>query len=511
MSVAKTAYISKNGLVFIFFTSGSPAVFTNATAVSSNPSFYLNGSGSALANVQGPFWTDTTHHTPWVAYQLGTAGAPYAPLSTDTLTYSTSASWATTAAGAAPSVTLGAVTNYVGQLEGAVGYYSGMGLAGNQTLQVPGFNWTQRTFQLGMNAGLESNAAHTSNYSWAANWLKRNSWSNVATHDSNYHPLTISGASQNVPEAGGPAYDTVIDSRGSPVPVGVWTFVADDTAPATPMNVVISVSNGTITSSGSTPGTLVAGVQVGKTWWANIQYSATPPTTFEVSITVTVSGHGGTYPANWTLKNECMFAPLASGAAPPLTGYTNPVLPNATATAMVTTANGGGPCCMRWVDATWGGDGFSNVVDASDLRNATDAQWNPGQQSATATVVSVQAYSLTSYPNIFTSQPYYGTTAAAGGSPAAYQFTPANTYFTLALNALSPGNQWIGLVTTSAAHGFKTGQTITFQATPNLGGITVTNGASGNVTASLSNASAACWVTGATTFAVVWSSGNITT
>ena len=298
MSVATSAYISKNGLVFIFFTTGNPPVVTNVLTVPSNPSFYLNGSGTALANVQGPFWTNTGHTCPWVCYQLGTSGAPYTPLDTDTLTFSASSGWATvTTGGTVPASTLQSVANYVGQLEPSAGYFSGVGPGSSSTLQVPGFGDTTRTLQLAMEMGYAGEmAARFCAFFPFQNWAKRIQWGNVVTADSDYNPLTISAASTLNPVD--VTVTQAIDVRnGWPMATGVWTFVADETAPSTPMSVSITASGGvSITAGTPTSGTMVGGVAKGKTWPYTITYTSNPPTNLLVDITITVESYRNTYP-----------------------------------------------------------------------------------------------------------------------------------------------------------------------------------------------------------------------
>ncbi len=434
MSVATTAYISKNGLVFVFFTSGIPPVFTTVTAVSSSPSFYLNGSGSPVSNVQGPFWTNGAPASNgsgqtafWVAYQMPTTLA-----ATDVLTFSASASWATTAAGAAPAATTHAITNYVGQLEPAFGYLSNWGPNSNQTIQVPGFNDASRTLQLGMNVGWNAEGLPYSVYSFAQNWLKRSAWSNIATEDSRYHPLTISAASATTP-VDVTGFDTQIDSRGLPIPIGVWTFIADETAPGTPMSVAITLSAAAASAVVTAhSGNLSGGVEYGKRWTIPVAYSADPPTNFNIQITVTVSGYEGSYPAAWTLRNESLVAPVATtGLAPAVISNENDLAPDQNVLNWLTTPNGRGPACVRWVDGVLTFDGISNVVDPTDLRNATDFTWRNSQQSPPATTVSeLRYYDITASPRVYVSQPYPGTTPSPGSSlfpttPAAAPSRPA--------------------------------------------------------------------------------------
>jgi len=493
MSVATTAYISKNGLVFVFFTSGSPAAFTPLTAVNSAPSFYLNGSGTAVANVQGPVWTNTNHSTPWVAYQL-----PTAPLPTDHVTLSASSGWATTEAGTAPASTLQSIANYVGQLEPAVGYFSGVGPTSSDTRLVPGFNdTTAPTMTLGMNMG---SAACVSNNPYAPmrNWLKRMNWTNTDTYSTNVRPTTLTAAAVAIPANFAATLNPQIDNRGQPTATGTWTFLADDMNPSAPMVVALTANVAGATTS-STLGNLIGGVQVGKTWSITVAYPTLPPTgsnSLAIQITVTISHPtGGAYPCAYTLENEMFLEPVGGAGTTPGTAQAPE---NYTATipdispnllSLIKSPNGNYPSMLRWMDCTSGTSQQSNYTFPTDIPRAANFTW----RNATVLTPPVQVSQIRYYdivansPNIYFPQAWNGTTAAAGGSPDVYVMAAPNYYY-MNRATTSPGNAWIAEVVCSRAHGFHTGQAVVFGAgtngiTVSSGGLTATYAGSGTVSA----------------------------
>ena len=115
---------------------------------------------------------------------------------------------------------------------------------------------------------------------------------------------------------------------GEPDMTGIWTFVADESSPNTPMIVSLYALNANTPGSLSemftstiTDGTIVGGVEIGKMWqWTVTRVS---PTQSQLNLNIELAGPASAVSALWTLSNEFLTAPARSALT------TNPaVVPN---------------------------------------------------------------------------------------------------------------------------------------------------------------------------------------
>jgi hypothetical protein len=320
------------------------------------------------------------------------------PSSSDVVTYTGSAGWLVTSGGSAPAVTNGTVANYAGQPEPGIGGYLGF--------YVPPID---RSLEVGFGIDLPTSASYYT-YNLSANWLHRggNAWTNAVTSTFDGHPITITGTASVI--FSNPNIGNGVDSQNYPTMDGVWTLVADEAAPGlslTDMVPTITGSNCTGTGAGTlvAAGTLTSGVLVGRTWQWTIARTG-GAWNLDLSLNVSTPGSVGTYP--YTLSNEFLFSPPASAAAAP--GYpsrANANLPDQSITNWLTTPNNRYAASLRFMDATAGFGGQSNVVDVADLRNASDFSWNEwypqslrptGDRAITITTIRTYATVSTGWP-----------------------------------------------------------------------------------------------------------------
>ena len=420
----------------------------------------------------GPYWYDGAgHNWSFAIYQL-----PVVILDTDTVTFSTPASWGTClppggTSTALPSVTLQTCLNYVGQNEPGVGYFQNMGPLSNQTIPVPGFGTSTPTLQLGYNAGWECGAFNYVAASMMANLLKNGSFSHIATADSYGNPLTISAAASCTFLEGN---DTEgVDGRKTGVQLDtptLYTFAADEHNPSEPMNVSLSVTNGTIISSGSAPGTLTDGVAYGKTWYWEVNY-ANVSVSYNLTLAVQVSTYtGGTYPANWTLQNCGVFQS-------PDTPQTNdPTAISQNVLNWFATPNGTYPYIIRWVDAILSYDGASNVVTPAELQSINSFSYFNPATTLSATLTEIRPYDLTVSPYAYFDNPFAFTEPSPGypaTEPLPYRCQPANIGTGLInymnFSGKAPGGWFVGELVFSGNVPFHSGQNITPSPTTIVG------------------------------------------
>jgi hypothetical protein len=525
LAVTVTPYITKNGVVAVFFTDASTGNFSNVTAVGQPPQFFLNGSATALNGQSGtlsptmpvqrnerrrrlgstgsaqfrlctippdqvrwPVWQNSTKDCPFVFFKLPVTLQP-----TDTLTMTVPASWATCAAGAAPASTLQAVANYIGQYEPSVGNYGGVAF--------PGFNLpkSQWTCQGGYNMSWPGHSQYDAPYSPWANWMKRGGTpaytSNVSTSDSHRHPLTLSATSTWKFLRCGDSPNNV-DSRGVPTPQGVWTLVADETTPGTPMTVAIpnTVTNCTVTFLGITPGTIdgVTGYEVGKKWQWNIVYTAANPTSYGAIIAINFSGIGPGGSGPWSLKNECFLAP-GNSARP-----AQPWALDQNVVNWLTTPNGRTPAYLRWMDCLNAFDGISSCVDPSDRRDSNDFLWE--SHGTTANVTAIRHFDPSVSTVTWWSQHWPNSTQPGGGPTGAPNAIPTSA----GMLKINPGANEAGWymfesVYDNSSLQLKSGQNIGF-ASSGFNNIPCSNGNQANTTVNLNSAGVTVFMTGPNSF-----------
>jgi hypothetical protein len=471
---------------------GSPPVCSIVTSVTAADITLLVGGVSVP--FQGPFYTDVTHTWPFFFLQ------PETPLDGSSVVALTTTSGAIVcAAGSVPGVTAQAVTNYFGQDEQVTCYFSGVGVGNNKTIQVPGFGTMTPTLQLGGNVAWPT-SADSAGTGWInANLFHRAFCFNVASRDSNGHPLTLSAA-MTCSFTVGPASDTYIDQRGNPTVLGTYTFTYNDTAPSTPMTASITVNSaGSITASGSTPGMLVGGVQVGKTVWATIAYS-NQATSQAITLTVNVATHGASYPGPYTLASEFLTPPDT------VAQNTDETVPNPTFISNFTTPSNQVPKWLRFMDCTLGTGGVTNVVNPADMPSLTNFNWqNPESQGGSAgpttvTISAIRNYDIGVSPNVYVdNNTYTNTSATPGGSPLPYFFAAPNNYF-MNFSGNMPNNWAIGEAVCNSTAGLHSGTRITFGSS-GFSGIPFTNGPSGTLNNTLNNFQCLIVVTSPTTFA----------
>jgi hypothetical protein len=171
------------------------------------------------------------------------------------------------------------------------------------------------------------------------------------------------------------------------------------------------------------------------------------------------------------------------------------------------------------------GKAGSSIVDASALPMPGDFSWDHWGARTAATsgdrgvysfqIASVRPYDRGVSPNIFVDSPWPNTTATGGGQ-AAYQWTPANRSWISGYSGW-----WAAECTTSSPHGLKTGHTITVtgqgtadgSGNPGPGQLLLQGGSSGGTAlapafASLRTAPATIFVTGPSSFVLLWLGGS---
>jgi hypothetical protein len=347
------AYVARGGM-FVFSLGTNPVSGTVLpvcpTTVNGDPTIKVNG---VTAQLQGPFWSSVTNIDPWVAYQI-VGGV----LSTDVVTWSTPDAWVLTPIGGATTDS-GTAANYLGAYEpGLYGY-----LPMDPSL-------VTKTLRNGWNGP----AIVTSECSTIKNVVHRisngitgggSAWNNLTSFDpTTGYPTGISGSFAGV--STGPFWVTndnngINPLSGFPLPEGTWTIVGDETAPATPMIVGMNCSSAMdISGPTITPGVLTGGVEVGRRFDFNLTYHAHPPTSLNVSLSLSIQRPVPHAAGLNTLHNIKAFE---AGNTP--TANPENVL-NDNFVRMLTASPGICVPIMRFMEALTGSDGAGNQVYGSD-------------------------------------------------------------------------------------------------------------------------------------------------
>ena len=284
--------------------------------------------------------------------------------------------------------------------------------------------------------------------------------------------------------------------------------------------------------SGATATATKGPVLVGRTWRFTVA-QGTAPMNFGLNLNVWKTT-GGSYP--YTLTNECLFSPATSAAAyPGIPSRATALSIDSGMTNWVTSPTPKYPSVLRFMGAVlqYGGLGSSNVVDPCDIKSPNDFSWNPrsnltgaalaanptGQRTINITAIRTYAISAAGYPagwnvawsspNVYLSNPgtggstavtpnsgwsgsaVYGSSSAAGP----YVVSPTSIAY---WNSSGPSTSWyVGEMVCSAPHNLKSGQQLTYSATPTF---SVSEGAS-NTVAGVLQGGIPIIVTGPTTFA----------
>ena len=222
--------------------------------------------------------------------------------------------------------------------------------------------------------------------------------------------------------------------------------------------------------------------------------------------------------APWTWSSEVMAPPVRGTGAAQTVSQSLPYTPSPN---MISWVQGSGIVSRFLRVAPFGNasNGWNNVVDPGDLQVATNWSYSGGVGTSAA-CISARKYIVSNQGSppyqsryIWTSQNYPGTSAVAGG-PAAYAWDMQSAMTTLFSssannvnflgnnNATGPYTDWACEFVSASAHGFKTGQVVTFDG--NAPAIPCyVNAVSGTtVNISLAYYSGVVYVTSATTFAM---------
>ena len=442
-----SAEIDHSGqLVYLYALNGG--IHSTIMTVTAAPTILVNG--VAVVPTGGPYWSDSTKDWSGVAYQVQQVKP------TDVVTVTTTASWATCAAGALPAVTAQSAANWTGQRAKGVGAFMQSGRA----VPVPGAGQAPRRMRLGYNASWTGKLTSNSIWSMWRNVVRGSTqWTNVATADSHGHPVTISASSSASITGGG--LPNGVDGRGLPIVMGQWGFRAIEANPTAPMAVSLSVYGQAtiVSSSGPVPVNAAGATQ----WLWDVEYTSATPSSYPVILVLTISGSGAGGGGNWTLSGEEFTAPGDS--------WNGCVSSSRFRTWMK------GAKSLRIVDV-YGFDGQSNRVDAKDLQDPLGFNWNP--PPATIPFSTVRNYSVATSPNVLFSQKWPGSTAAGA---VAVPATPGVGF----LNWSGAGTGWyVGEIVTPAPHGIRTGQWFTVSAAASP--VTISSGP---------NATSSIWINGA--------------
>lgn len=314
-----------------------------------------------------------------------------------------------------------------------------------------------------------------------------------------------------------------IDTQGLPDQSGTWTFVADEANPASPMVVSVYVAGTTTFVSGTiTHGPIVAGVEIGKKWTFSVVRTSNK---WELQLWLNLSGPTSAASAPWTLSNEFLTAPVRGSGASVVPDRAHPMAPDINLVNWLSTPNGHSLLrIFPFGPFAWG----NNVVDASDLRSATDFTWGDGAQRNTNIVVTaIRAYRIWGgssgwfSPYIWTNQAYPGTFPTSGltsgqissawgaTTPPLYYWVPPGNVSVNNVDWMTQGGNIQSVAaefTTAAPHGRKTGQQFTIpdnsltRAVPTLDA----NNGGAPVTAEFHNYTPTVYVTGESSFAILF-------
>ncbi len=471
-------YVSETGLLMVYCEGNVSDLNNLVTAITSNPSFFKNGSGTPMA-VTGPFWRDVRKDSCLVAYR------PNTPLLlTDSVTMTTTAGWATTTAGAMPAVTLQALTNNFGQPEPSVGNFGG--------IAYPGFDQdsSQWTMPLGYNITHGGESIYFAMYYSFANAIHRETagMAAVASTDANGNPLTL-GAKYAISCLWGNSAGFA-DSRGCPEPMGVYRFIADESAPATPM-VVTLTGTANVTISAPT----ITGTGVGKTWAWTVAYSPANPVSYFANLTLNIDKPvGGSFPCDWTLGTNFRLQ-MPGNPTRPTSNYAI----DENVRDWLTTPSNKIPEFLRWVDAIIGSNGISTQVDQGDMLNPLEPFWNPAQ--TTVNITAFRNFDPVRSPYTYWSQHWPNATTPGGGPPSA-PYGVATSAGMENFTGVNTGWIMTEAVYDNSVYQLKSYQTIQFGAGIPL--LPCTNGNLPNVNCNISSMGVTIFMTSPTTFVFSW-------
>jgi hypothetical protein len=510
-----TAILGRDLQTVYFLVNDATAhrVPTAVTAVSSNPTVYVNGSS---ATISGPTWTNATKNTCFVAYYLSAAVQ-----ATDVLTYTAGSGWLTAGSLTIPATVTAPVINSRGKLEPQVGAWSA-------SIPVAPWNPTAKTMPVGINTNNDP-AQAASNYWIQQNGLHncKNPWTdlsnNVCASTADGWPTSTTTLGYGAAVPLNTIGSNTVDSQLAVTPLGTYTFVADESNPASPMTVSLisllsSPNNGVITGGLVNSGTLTGGVLVGRTWQWNVQLKSNH-THWNLGLAIEFTGPGSGVQTNTLVQAGAVLTRPLKGGAPQTPNRTNLACPDQQFVASLTSTNGHTPFSFRGGDCTWSSDGNSAVGNWANAQNLNWFSWAPNTQSGattniggaprTMTVTEVRPYSLATSPNIYFPDSYGGlATSSSGNAAGAYQYAPSSiNFWTNAVGGATASYAMFEAVC-NVNHGFTTGQCLGQSTGINWTGasstiqFTNTNGAqnAGGDFVALANYNNVVWVTGPKTF-----------
>jgi hypothetical protein len=465
-----SAYITKNGLLAIFATSGTE--FVNITAISGSPSIYFenpyNEAGYLpVPSFTGPFWANQSQNCPWVMYKLF---FPHNIQSYETFMVSIPSGFIKTPAGPVVAQTGIMATNYLGYLEPSVGTYGGE--------TVPGFNSLDCTMPLGNNTSWATQPVYFSSYFAFANSLKRASLSaDVLEYDSNNHPVLLSSKiSLNPIQTNS---EGAIDTRGIPTMTGVYTIIANENNPQHPMTITATVPGTSVSISGGIP----VGSGLGKTWSWHLNYidpNSIDCNFRDLQIIITIAGTGINGGGEYSLSGEQLLTPNNSEIL-------NDWSPDTNFTNWLTTKSGKTPKYLRWTDCVNSYGGESNAVNAGDMINPDLWLWGD-DYTKQFNVIALRNFNSTDSPCHYWSQNW--TNSISGNGLYALPASPGM------LNFSGPRTQWyVGeFIYDNSYVQLKSGQTISI-STKSLIPTEFTNGNNSGISVGFGNWNGPIFVT----------------
>ena len=433
----------------------------------------------------------------------GGTGAVISPFmsgvsSSDTLTYSTSLGWLTTAIGSGEVAINLPVANYTGQAEPGIGGFTNFGAPTSSD-----------TLQLAMNLTSPNSISYWPWYT-AKNWFKRttNPWQFAGTGsltsatDGTPTSWPSSGYLHAAFATGGVANG--IDGGQAPVQVGTWTIQYDETNVSSPMKLWIYVIQGPVSGGDPTAGPtgtrngtgLNLGVETISGTTHTIVYtiaytgSTASATNYNFALGVGASSPGG----SWTASNPFIFAPGNT------IDRSNPAAPDDNVVVWMTTESGKGPVSIRTMSQTADYADEENAINASDLRKVSDFTWNAPQATLTMSVVAVRHFNTNPSSSLYSwlsTKIYLGQYGYTGTDSFGPYMSIATGDDGACFNQGSSG-WWCAECRTSSAHGIQGGQVVAFtNAAP--GSIPITGG----TTASMKLLTGPAFVTGPETFVIL--------
>jgi hypothetical protein len=297
------------------------------------------------------------------------------------------------------------------------------------------------------------------------------------------------GATATYTASGGVIQTVTVTAGGTNYNDGIWTLQYDDTAPATPTVAILAEVGGfwqwaDLTGLPAPLGSRVSagsgGVGITKAYFGA---PLNPPGVGSKSPVIKIQVSGGTVSGSThTSGMTNVFVTPPNQVA----GRSKPVAPDQNMVRWLSfgkspSGSAAYAGILRFMDSLLGIGGLvdvgkpgSSVVDASALPLPGDFAWDDWSHPASSpssrgtynfSISAIRPYDLGVSPNVFVDSPWPGAVASAGGSIAAYQWTPASRSYLTAYNT----NYYAIECVTSSPHGLKTGQTVT------LTGVTSSN------------------------------------